>query len=257
LIIVDRILPRIHQVPLKEQIVKARSRLEIQKDRLETMAIKIQQKDRDLLERCVGAQASNDLARARLYANECAEVRKIAHIIISSQLALEQVIFKLDMALEFGELMADMKPIVGIVTETKGRISNIVPHIASELGEINTMLQDLSDEAGPVLDNTADVQASSEDAKKVLDESSVIAQERVSQTFPKLPELTLERNSSSPEPLPATGSETEVERRVYEYIKTHQGDLHFSDAARIIGISPDRVKEALDRLESEGKVAVE
>jgi len=167
------------------------------------------------------------------------------------------VIFKLDMALEFGELMADMKPIVGIVTETKGRISNIVPHIASELGEINTMLQDLSDEAGPVLDNTADVQASSEDAKKVLDESSVIAQERVSQTFPKLPELTLERNSSSPEPLPATGSETEVERRVYEYIKTHQGDLHFSDAARIIGISPDRVKEALDRLESEGKVAVE
>lgn len=255
--ILNRIVPHIHQAPLKEQIVKARSRLGIQKDRLESMAIKIQQKDQELFERCIGAQVSKDLARSRLYANECAEVRKIAHIVLSSQLALEQVIFKLDMALEFGDVMADMKPIVGIVAETKGRISNIVPHIASELGDINTMLEDLSDEAGPVLDNTVDVQNTSEDAKKVLEESSAIAQERLSQTFPKLPELTLERSSIWPEPLPATGSETEVHRRVYEYIKAHQGNLHISDAASTIGIPPDRVRIALDRLESEGKVVVE
>ena len=48
-----------------------------------------------------------------------------------------------------------------------------------------------------------------------------------------------------------------MDRRVYEYIKTHQGNLHVTDAARIIGIPPDRVKVALDRLESEGKVVVE
>ncbi len=221
------------------------------------MAIKIQQKDQELFERSIGAQVSKDLARARLYANECAEVRKIAHIVLSSQLALEQVIFKLDMALEFGDVMADMKPIVGIVAETKGRISNIVPHIASELGDINAMLEDLSDEAGPVLDNTIDVQNTSEDAKKVLEESSAIAQERLSQTFPRLPELTLERSSTSPEPLPAMGTVKEVEQRVYEYIKTHQGNLHISDAANTIGIPSDRVKIALDRLESEGKVVVE
>jgi hypothetical protein len=85
----------------------------------------------------------------------------------------------------------------------------------------------------------------------------VIAQERLSQTFPKLPELTLEHSNASPEPMPAAASETEVNRRVYEYIKSHQGNLHVSDAARIIGIPPDRVKIALDRLESEGKVVVQ
>jgi division protein CdvB (Snf7/Vps24/ESCRT-III family) len=255
--IVNRILPHIHQVPLKEQIMKARSRLGIQKERLESMAIKIQQKDQELFERCIGAQELKDLARAQVFANECAEIRKIAHIVLSSKLALEQVIFKLDMALEFGEVMDYMKPIVGIVAETKERIHNVVPHIATELGEINTMLEDLTEEAGPVLDNTVDVQTTSEDAKKVLEESSVIAQERLSQTFPKLPELTLEHNNEAHEPLPAAGSETEADRRVYEYIKTHQGNLHVSDAARIIGIPPERVREALGRLESEGKVVVE
>ena len=260
--IVDRIVPHIHQVPLKEQIVKARSRLGIQKDRLESMAIKIQQKDQELLERCIGAQVNKDLARARLYANECAQVRKIAHIVLSSQLALEQVMFKLDMALEFGEVWADMKPIVGIVAETKGRISGIVPHIASELGEINTMLEDLGEEAGPVLDNTVDIQATGEDAKKVLEESSAIAQERITQTFPKLPELGLEQNIAPPEPLPATGGpamgdEPRVERRLYEYIKANQGNLHVSDAARILDIPPEKVREILDRLQGEGKVVVE
>jgi division protein CdvB (Snf7/Vps24/ESCRT-III family) len=255
--IVNRIVPHLHQAPLKDQIVKARSRLEIQKERLESMAIKIQQKDQELFERCTGAQVNKDLARAQIFANECAEVRKIYHIVLSGQLALEQVVFKLDMALEFGEVMDYMKPIAGIVAETKDRLHNVVPHIATELGEINTMLEDLNDEAGPVLDDTVSVETTSEDAKKVLEESSVIAQERVSQTFPKLPELTLEHNTASHEPLPATGSETEVDRRVYEYIKTHQGDLHLSDAARIIGIPSDRVREALGRLESEGRVVVE
>jgi division protein CdvB (Snf7/Vps24/ESCRT-III family) len=255
--IVNRIFPHVHEVPLKEQIVKASSRLEIQKERLESMAIKIQRKDRELFERCVGAEASKDLAHARLYANECAQVRSIAHIIMSSQLALEQVIFKLGMALEFGEVMSDMKPIVGIVAETRGRISGIVPHIASELGEINTMLEDLSEETGPVLDNTVDVQTTSEDAKKVLEESSAIAQERLTQTFPKLPELALEQNKAPPEQLPVAVHEPGVERRVYDYIKAHQGNLHLSDAARILDIPPDKVREALDRLESEGKVVVE
>ena len=255
--IVKRIETHLHPVSLKEQIMKARSRLAIQKERLESMAIKIQQKDRELFERCIGAQVSKDIAHARLYANECAQVRKVAHIVVSSQLAPEQVIFKLDMALEFGDLMMDMKPIVGVVTETKGRISNIVPHIAAELGEINTMLDDLGEETGPVLDSTVDVAATSEDAKKVLEESSAIAQERLSQTFPKLPELTIEQSSGMPEPLLATGSEVEVERRLYDYIKAHQGNLHLSDASRILDVPQDRVKGALGRLVSEGRIVVE
>ena len=237
--------------------MKARSRLEIQKERLESMAIKIQQKDQELFERCTGAQVNNDLARAQVFANECAEVRKIYHIVLSGQLALEQVVFKLDMALEFGEVLDYMKPVAGIVAETKERLHNVVPHIATELGEINAMLEDLNDEAGPVLDDAVSVQATGEDAKKVLEESSVIAQERLSQTFPKLPEFTAEHNTTSHEPLPAVGSEAEVDGRVYEYIKTHEGNLHVSDAARIIGIPSDRVREALGRLESEGRVVVE
>ncbi|WP_455285379.1 Snf7 family protein [[Eubacterium] cellulosolvens] len=255
--LVKKIEEHLHPVPLKERIMQARSRLGIQKERLESMANKIQQKDRDLFQRCIGAEMSKDLAHARLYANECAEVRKIAQVVLSSQLALEKVILRLDTVLEFGELMTDMKPIVGVVAETKGRIAGIVPHVASELEQINSMLGDLSLEAGPVIETTVETDAASEDAKKVLEESSAIAEERLSQTFPKLPELVIEQKSVEPEPLLATGSRIEVEQRLYDFIKAHEGNLRVSEAAFALGESPARIKEAVDRLASEGRIVVE
>lgn len=255
--LVKRIEERFHPVPLKERIMQARSRLGIQRERLESMANKMQQKDRELFQRCIGAEMSKDLAHARLYANECAEVRKIAQVVLSSQLALEKVILRLDTVLEFGELMTDMKPIVGVVAETKGRIAGIVPHVANELEQINSMLGDLSIETGPVIEPPTEVDTGSEDAKKVLEESSAIAQERLSQTFPKLPEVVIQQKSVEAPPLLATGNEIEVERRLYDFIKAHQGNLHISEAAFALGESPGRIKEAVDRLASEGRIVVE
>ena len=237
--------------------MQARSRLSIQKERLESMASKIQQKDRELFQRCIGAEMSKDLAHARLYANECAEVRKIAQVVLSSQLALERVVLRLDTVLEFGELMTDMKPIVGVVAETKGRIAGIVPHVASELEQINSMLGDLSIETGPVIESPSGVETASEEAKKVLEESSAIAEERLSQTFPRLPEVVIEQRIPEPEPLLATGDDVAVERRLYDFIKAHQGNLRIAEAAFALGESPAKIREAVDRLASEGRIVVE
>lgn len=259
--LVKKIEERIHPVPLKERIMQARSRLAVQKERLESMASKVQQKDRELFQRCVGAEMSKDLAHARMYANECAEVRKIAQVVLSSQLALEKVILRLDTILEFGEIAGDMKPVMGVVQETKGRISGIVPHVATELEQINSMLSDLSLETGPVLEPSAQVETASEEARKVLEESSAIAEARLSETFPKLPELVIEQKKVEPQPLLATGQDArdgmDVERRLYEFIKAHQGSLQISEAAFALGETPARIREAVDRLASEGRIVIE
>jgi hypothetical protein len=159
--------------------------------------------------------------------------------------------------MEFGEIIADIKPIVGIVSETKVRIAGIVPHVASELEQINSLLGDFSTETGPVLDTPAAVETPSEEASKVLEESSAIAEERLAQTFPKLPELVMEQKIPEPEPLLATGNEIGLERRVYDFIKARGGNLSISEAAFTLGESPTRIKEAVDRLASEGRIVVQ
>ncbi len=132
-----------------------------------------------MFQRCIGAQLSKDTAHAALYANECAEIRKMAHITLSSELALERVILRLQTIEEFGDVMAQLAPVIGIVRETRGRIAGVIPEVAGELGEVNNMLSDMSLETGEVQEQGFDLTASSSEARKVLEESSSIASQQI------------------------------------------------------------------------------
>ena len=124
-----------------------------------------------MFQRCIGAQLSKDTAHAALYANECAEIRKMAHITMSSELALERVILRLQTVEEFGDVMAQLAPVIGVVRETRGRIAGVIPEVAGELGEVNSMLSDMSLETGEVQDQDIEMAASNSEARKVLEES--------------------------------------------------------------------------------------
>src|SRR3989441_7161850 len=177
---------RVHTIPLKERIEQALFRLNTQKAKLEQTSMRLQQRDKEMFQRTVGAELSKDSSHARLYANECAEIRKMAHITLSSELARERVVLRLQTIEEVGDIMAQIAPVIGVVRETRGRIAGVIPEVATELGEVNNMLSDMELETGEIPDQGADVQTSSDEAKKVLEESSAIASQQMKERFPEL-----------------------------------------------------------------------
>src|SRR5260370_383092 len=66
---------KVHPVPLKERVDQALYRLATQKEKLEHMSSRLQQRDKEMFQRCIGAQLSKDNTHAALYANECADVQ--------------------------------------------------------------------------------------------------------------------------------------------------------------------------------------
>ncbi|MEM2530805.1 MAG: hypothetical protein QXL32_06830, partial [Candidatus Bathyarchaeia archaeon] len=84
------------QSPMKEKIALSIHRLKIQSNRLESSAIRLMQRDKEFFAKVVQAQMQKDFARATMYANECAEIRKMAKVVLSSQLALERVLVRLE-----------------------------------------------------------------------------------------------------------------------------------------------------------------
>ncbi|HZD13171.1 MAG TPA: Snf7 family protein, partial [Candidatus Binatus sp.] len=179
---------RVHTIPLKERIEQALFRLNTQKGKLEQTSMRLQQRDKEMFQRTVGAELSKDTSHARLYANECAEIRKMAHIVMSSELALERVILRLQTIEEFGDIMTQIAPVIGIVRETRGKIAGVIPEVANELGEVNEMLSDMSLESGGVEgDQDYEIQASNGEAQKVLQESGLIAEQQMKERFPELP----------------------------------------------------------------------
>ena len=63
---------------------------------------------------------------ANLYA-ECAEVRKVAKIALNSELALEQLIFKLETAEMMGDMAYLVHPIKSVVATVGRQIQHTMP----------------------------------------------------------------------------------------------------------------------------------
>ena len=138
-----------------------------------------------MFNKCVEAQISSDIARSKVYANECAEIKKIAKIVLTSQLALERVIVRLQTVEEFGEILMQIVPVMDVVSETKGQIAGIIPEVSSELEDVNIMLHDMSLETGEANSYDPSIGPISEDAAKVLRESSLVAEEMMKEKFPE------------------------------------------------------------------------
>lgn len=275
-----RLEDRVHTIPLKERIEQALFRLNTQKAKLEQTSMRLQQRDKEMFQRTVGAELSKDTSHARLYANECAEIRKMAHIVLSSELALERVILRLQTIEEFGDIMTQIAPVIGIVRETRGRIAGVIPEVANELGEVNDMLSDMSLESGGVEgDQNFEIQSSGGEAKKVLEESGLIAEQQMKERFPELPiPVARESQQQQPktvaetkvpvavavseaggEPEPATSSRPQVpfEDRLLEYIKSRKGEISISNCSTDLSVGTDEIKRGLERLRGDGKIVIE
>jgi division protein CdvB (Snf7/Vps24/ESCRT-III family) len=147
----------------------------------------MQQHDKEMFDKCVRAQVSKDDARAAMYANECAQIRKMAKITLQCQLALMQASLRLETAREFGNIASMMAPVASVVRSVQGHISGIIPEVGFELAEIGEVLNNaVSDIGGPLGSDTV-VQATGEDAQKILTEANALAEHRIQQHFPELP----------------------------------------------------------------------
>jgi division protein CdvB (Snf7/Vps24/ESCRT-III family) len=190
-----------HRPAVKEQLATAIYRLRTQKNKLESAATRMQQHDKDIFAKCVNSQMAHDSARAAMYANECAEVRKMAKVTLQCQLALEQVELRLETIEEFGDIAKMMAPVAGVVHAIKNQISGVIPEVGFELGEIGEVLNNFVVEAGEAEGGSSyEVDASSGEAQRIMSEASTIAEQHMKDRFPDLPASGLsapERTSES------------------------------------------------------------
>ena len=253
--ILEKILPSKSFMDKLSQVIH---KLGNQSENLENAISKLKQRDQEILQRCVGAQATKDTSHAKIYANECVEIRKMLKLSISSQLALEKAIIRLERVAEFRDFIINLNPVTGILKEIENGISDFIPEVANGIEDVNSTLNSLSSEVSVPSVNVEDI-TSNEEAKKVLEESNILAEQRMKEQFPELPDfLAISKESKILEPVALTegGQEVSLHERVYEYLKKRNGDLNIAQCASELGISPEDVKKEIDHLREEGKIAI-
>ncbi|MDH5375654.1 MAG: Snf7 family protein [Candidatus Bathyarchaeota archaeon] len=173
--------------PLKPRLNMAVRRIDMQVQKLDQATDRFSIRDKSIFARIVDAYTKHDMARANVFANELAEIRKMERMIMHARLALEQIVLRLRTVSELGDVVSTLGPAIGVLRAVRTGMANIFPEAESELGQIGDILSGIMMEAGESTGMTINFQSTGEDAQKILTEAAAVAEQKVKEKFPELP----------------------------------------------------------------------
>jgi len=173
--------------PLKPRLDMAIRRIELQIQKLDQASERFSQRDKSIFARIVDAYTKHDMARANVFANELAEIRKMEKMIMHARLALEQIVLRLRTVTELGDVVSTLGPAISVLRAVQVGMANVFPEAEKELGQINNLLSGIIVEAGQSTGLSINFEAANEDAQKILSEAAAVAEQRIKDKLPELP----------------------------------------------------------------------
>jgi division protein CdvB (Snf7/Vps24/ESCRT-III family) len=188
------------QDSLEKKAIIAQYRLKTAMGRIANYLEKLSERDKVLFESIVDALVKRDEVRAKMYAREVAEIRKISKQLLTVQYALEHAALKLETFLIYGGAVNEVVPVIGVMKEAIGIVKNIAPDVWIDLQVAVRELEAAMGEGIVDLTLGVDVGLDAE-AKKILEEAKIVAEQKMREKFPELPKIP-----SAPEPGATTTS---------------------------------------------------
>ena len=172
---------------LKPRLDKANKRMQIQIRKLNKAAKHFSERDKSLFAKTVKAYSKHDLVRAKVYANELAEIRKTKKQIMDTKLALEQISLRLGTVSEFGDVVSMLSPTVSVLQNIGKGLTNTLPEAGKELGQIGNLLNGIIADSNQGTGMDIDFEAPNDEAKNILSEAAKIAEQNIKQQLPEIP----------------------------------------------------------------------
>jgi len=225
---------------LVQKIEGSLTNLSVQVDKLRTRYQNMLSRSKEYFERCIEALVARDNERAKMYAVEIAEIKRLADIVMRCCLVLEQIKVRLETILELGEVMGLIVPLTSIIEAVEKEVSLVVPEASNSLRELVETIEDFTSSSSTYVDTvpTGDIQIN-KDAEDILEEARRIAAEQVRRNFPEVPVLT------------------EEERMVYSYIMKCGDELDIAKCASELGLNTSQVKAVISSLQEKGLIEVQ
>ena len=181
--------------PLKPRLDGLMRQVQVVMARLDNSMAKIRDRDASLFSKIVVAVQKHETQRASMLANELAEVRKMGKMVTQSRLALEQIVLRLNTITEMGDIVTTLAPATSIVRSVKQDIMGVMPDAAGEMGEVSSLLSGILVDAGSIGGYTMNFETANEEAERALSEAAAVAESRMREKFPDIPQAVTEAES--------------------------------------------------------------
>ena len=174
--------------PLKPRLDALMHQIQIVMAKLDNSMGKIRERDSSLFAKTVAAVQKHENQRASMFANELAEVRKVGKMVTQSKLALEQIVLRLNTITELGDIVTTLAPATSIVRNIKDDLIGVMPDAEGEMGEVSNLLSGILVDAGSMGGYTMNFETANEEAERALSEAAAVAESRMKEKFPDIPQ---------------------------------------------------------------------
>ena len=183
--------------PLKPRIQIAIKKLKLQISKLDSMLIKLKERDAKLFQRIVEATQHHDTQTTKVLSNELAEIRKVTKILSSARIALERIEMRLTTTSDIGDTVLTIMPTMGLMKNLKSSLGKIMPGAEQEISQMAEMLggfmtESFSGDGAFGIDDSTNMES-----EKILQEATAVAENSTGDLFPSVPTSTKSTISSS------------------------------------------------------------
>jgi division protein CdvB (Snf7/Vps24/ESCRT-III family) len=181
--------------PIEKKAIIAQYRIKTAIGRINNYLEKLSERDRELFEMIVESLTRKDELRAKMYAKEVAEIRKVSKQLLTVQYALEHAALKLETFIIYGGAVNEVAPVLGVMREAVNILRGVAPDIWIDL---QYAVRELETAVGAgIVDLTMDIGVGMDsEAKKVLEEAKIVAEQKMKEKFAELPKAIVPEGES-------------------------------------------------------------
>ena len=182
--VLDKVKP---ETSLKNRIVFAEKKLELQISRLNDTHQKLQQNHDHVFQKLVAAQKIGNEPRAKAYALEVQEIRKVRKVIGEAKLAMEQIKLRLNTVSELGDVVVTLSPCMSLIKGLAPSISGFVPEINTSMNELSNMLGNMITDSSLKTESIMESNQDNADTRAILEEVHAVLESETETNIPEPP----------------------------------------------------------------------
>ncbi len=182
--VLDKVKPG---TALKNRLENSQKQLQTQIGRLEETQKKLQLNHDHVFKKIVDAKMSRNESRAKSYAIELQELRKVKNTINNAKLAMEQVKLRLNTISELGDVVVTLSPCMSLIKGLAPSISGIMPSVNTTMQDLSNMLGDMISTSSLSTEPVFTPNQGSEDVTAILNEAHDILEGKTKYNMPEPP----------------------------------------------------------------------
>jgi division protein CdvB (Snf7/Vps24/ESCRT-III family) len=175
---------------LKPKIQNGIKQLQTQITKLDSMIVKLNERDNKLFKRIVEATQSHDVNTSRILSQELVEVRKTTKILGNARMALEQIELRLTTYHDLGDTVVTIMPTIGLMKNLKASLVKFVPNADQEINQMAQMLGGFMTDSFSSDATFGINETTNSESEKIIQEAAIVAESSIADRFPSMPTNT-------------------------------------------------------------------